>query len=205
MRVNFLIILILFSCSNRQSDNIANSRQAISDTPSYPVPSSLNTTEKIDSLIFDSVKINGKIPLKLKVVDLLDKLGQPDSIIVEHGWDCGNYLNDSDSVDVYYYGLSRFIISKGEALLHRFYPDKKLTFETNDFKIAGETSESEIQLIFPNSYANMLYRIQNDKHFGKRRLKVGMIKNPISPDDNGFIFYFENGRLIRIDLWWFIC
>lgn len=213
MKINFLFILILIGCSIKHSEYDVNSKQTNLDSLSTGLKQTSFDTIfslpeqaiEIDSLLFDSVKINDNLPLKLKETDLLNKLGQPDSIVVEHGWDCGNYLDDLDSVKVYYYGLSRYIISKGKALLHVFSPDKKLSFGTNNFKITGETSELEIKVLFPKSYTNMAYWIERKKHSGKRELKVGMITNPMSTESNGFIFYFENGRLIRIELWWFIC
>ncbi|MHC1705013.1 MAG: hypothetical protein AB9846_13975 [Tenuifilaceae bacterium] len=199
MRPIFMLFLLIVSCSTRQPDTINSSPKEVIKTNEI----TRNDKEQIDSLLFNDVKINDVIPLKLKESVLLEKLGQPDSVINVRN-DCGNYLDGGDSSQVYYYGLSRFIVSKGEALLNIFYPDKKLSFGTSNFKINGEASESEFKKLFPKSYANMIYRIEN-KRIGERRLKVGMIKNPISPYDNGFIFYFENEKLIRIELWWFIC
>ena len=199
MRSIFLLFLLIVSCTTRQPDKINSSSKE--ETKKNAI--TRNDKEQIDSLLFDDVKINDTIPLKLKESDLLEKLGQPDSVI-NVSCDCGNYLDGGDSAKMYYYGLSSFIVSKGEALLNKFYPDKKLSFGTSSFKINGEASESEFKLLFPKSYTHMLYRIEN-KSIGERRLKVGMIKNPISPYDNGFIFYFENDKLIRIELWWFIC
>lgn len=201
MKFKLIFSFFLIGCSNIHPDNISNLEQGAFDSISL----ANSKTEQIDSIIFNTVRINDSIPLLLPEAELLNKLGKPDSIIVEYGWDCGNYLDDSDSVGVYYYGLSRFIVSKGKALLHKFVPDNRMTLCTNSFKITGETNESELKLLFTKSYTHMLERIKNDKNFGERRLKVGMSNNPVSPDDNGFIFYFENGKIIRIELWWFIC
>jgi len=205
MKTLFLFLIILLSCTTKHPKEITKTTDDSIKRDFNTIIKEINKNELIDSLVFDSVKINNSIPLKLKEIELLNKLGLPDSVIKENGWSCGNYLNESDSLTVYYYGLTRFIVSKGEALLHKFIPDDKLTFGTSDFMISGKTNESKLKLRFPKSYNNMLYRIENEKNFEKRRMKVGMIKNPIGPDDNGFIFYFENNVLIRVELWWFIC
>ncbi|MFM9984323.1 MAG: hypothetical protein ACKVOK_03775 [Flavobacteriales bacterium] len=180
----------------------------IADTNVSEIPSHEGEVKAFewDSLNFDSVKINGNIPLKLSVKSLIEILGQPDSTITEHGWDCGNYLDDLYSVTVYYYGKSRFISSGGEALLHEIYfSDNRLSFGTRDFKISSEISEAELKLLFPKSYTTMLEQIRTDKQYGERSLSVDMVNQPLNQEGSAFIFYFENGKLSRIELWWFIC
>jgi hypothetical protein len=51
----------------------------------------------------------------------------------------------------------------------------------------------------------MIHMLKTDKNNGERSLKVGMIQKPAFGDANGFIFYFEKNKLIKIELWWFIC
>ncbi len=199
MRISLLILVLLVGCISKQTNENQLGQYDSSTT-------NISSVEQIDSLSFESVRINDKVPLKLKEKELLKELGQPDSIITERGWDCGNYLDENDSVVVYYYGHSRYIVSNGEVLLHKYYPsDNKLIFRTKKFQLSGEINELKIKELFSKSYECMERRIKNEKSYGKRRLKVGMSRNPISIDDNGFIFYFENNKLTYVELWWFIC
>jgi hypothetical protein len=209
VRIFFLGLVFIISCTGKKNDPNKNQRSmdSMSQDSILKVVQNrdLDDPQETDSILFDSVKINDKIPLKLTIKSLLKHLGQPDSIKTEE-WECGNYLNDQNSVDVYYYGKSRFITSKGEALLHILYPsDSKLFFGTNDFKISNEITEFELMSLFPKSYDRMIYRIKNDEHYGPRRLVVEMIDQPLYQDGSGFIFYIENEKLTRIELWWFIC
>jgi hypothetical protein len=211
-----LIWILLLSCQGNHkeskgiNDSVKNSfdskiTKKDTNDSNLSIPKE-NQTEDIDSLIFDSVRINKMLPLKSKESDLIKNLGQPDSIVVEHGWDCGNYLNCSDSVTLFYYGQSRFLISDGEALLHiLFLSDSKLSFGTSNFQLTGKISESQVKYLFPKSYNYMMKLIENNTFYGEKRIKVKMSENSISYDDNGFIFYFEKGWLVSIELWWFIC
>jgi hypothetical protein len=201
------LCFFLICCSDTKIDQKKVNRM-IADTTVNKVPGNEGEVKALewDSLNFDSVKINGNIPLKLGVKSLFELLGQPDSTITEHDWDCGNYLDDLNSVTVYYYGKTRFISSGGEALLHEIYfSDARLSFGTKDFKISSEVSESELKLLFPKSYSTMLEQIRTDKHYGERRLRVEMANQPLIQEGSSFIFYCENGKLSGIELWWFIC
>ena len=202
-----LLCFFLFCCSDTKI-NYKKEKPMISDTAVAGIPGNDVDVKAFewDSLNFDSVKINGNIPLKLSVKSLFELLGQPDSTIIEEDWDCGNYLDDLYSVTVYYYGKSRFISSGGEALLHEMYfSDNRLSFGTGDFKISSEITESELKLLFPNSYITMLEQIRADKQYGERRLTVDMVNQPLNQEGSSFIFCFANGNLTHIELWWFIC
>jgi len=164
----------------------------------------INEINVDDSLVFNSVKLNKEIPLMPTESELTSKLGAPDSLVIEYGWDCGNYIDSKDSVTVYYYGKTRFIASGGKAVLHEFYPSENLiSFDTPEFSLTGDIKEEVIAELFPHSYNGMIHRLKTDKYFNERRLRVEMI--PACEDSCGFIFHFEEGNLSYIELWWFIC
>jgi hypothetical protein len=101
MKRMIFILLIATSCSGiKKSDTESSSPDTINKVLASKLPPDSSFQEPIDSLFFNSVKINNKIPLNLSEKELIKKLGHPDSIIIEHGWDCGNYINDLDSVSV---------------------------------------------------------------------------------------------------------
>jgi hypothetical protein len=66
----------------------------------------------------------------LKDVELISFLGQPDSVVTENGWECGNYINGDTSVRILYYGKTKFMSSGGISLLYLLnLEDKRFTFD----------------------------------------------------------------------------
>ena len=72
----------------------------------------------LETLHFDSVRLNASIPLMLKDAELVGFLGQPDSVGAENDWECGNYINGDTSVRILYYGKTKFMSSRGISLLY---------------------------------------------------------------------------------------
>lgn len=189
------------SPSNIAASTIESEKDSLRKEP--PVPLEIQSNIVPDSIDFDSIKINQNIPLLLTEKELIKWLGSPDSLVKEHGWDCGNYLDTNYFVKVYYYGKSRFIASNGKALLHQLYlSDNLFSFSSSDFSIKGTIAESELKKIFPASYQLMIQSRQ--KNDVPKRMHLRMIKNPFYEDGN-FIIYLKDGKLDKIELWWLIC
>ena len=106
----------------------------------------------LEALHFDSVRLNSNIPLMLKDAELLDFLGQPDSVVTENDWECGNYINGDESVTILYYGKTRFMSSRGISLLYVLnLEDDRFTFDFDDKKLRKGTSKADLQEFFPNA------------------------------------------------------
>ena len=157
----------------------------------------------LERLHFDSVRLNNKIPLKLKDAQLVEFLGQPDSIAVET-WECGNYIDSEESVRVLYYGRTRFISSNGTSLLHRLnFEDARFSFGFGNTQIKSGISKNDLQRIFPNAINSLTYKIQSYNKEG--RTKVKMLPAYEGEGTAGWIFSFNGDLLKEIELWWMIC
>jgi len=157
----------------------------------------------LEVLHFDSVRLNKNVPLKLSDKDLFAMLGKPDSIVVEE-WPCGNYINDYDTVDVYYYGKTRFISSCGTSLLHILdFEDHRFSFCFQNKQIDYNSTKNDIAKFFPNAVKALdegweLYNTEGD-------MKVLMRETPEYTEGSGWILTFRDGKILQIELWWGIC
>jgi len=159
----------------------------------------------LETLHFDSVRLNSKIPLMLKDEELFSLVGLPDSIVVENEWNCGNYINSEETVKILYYGKSKFMSSQGTSLLYVLnLEEKRFTLNFSNVYITKGTTKSDLHEIFPNSLNSL-----NNKHQSYNKngiMKVKMLQTPEGePGGSGWLFRF-NGEVIKeIELWWMIC
>lgn len=106
----------------------------------------------LETLHFDSVRLNSKIPLMLKDAELIGFLGPPDSVVIDNDWECGNYLNGDVSVRIIYYGKSKFISSRGTSLLYVLnLEDNRFTFDFGSRQLKKGISKADLKKIFPNA------------------------------------------------------
>lgn len=153
---------------------------------------------------FDSVRLNQTIPIRLTADSLVQLLGNPDSIITETEWECGNYIDDEMSVEIYYYGHTRFLVSNGVALLHVLnLEDGRFTFDFESTQIKKGMDLAALKTIFPNAVSALKEGWEGYNRDG--RMKVLMRENPDYGESSGWIFSFKGTRIEAITLWWFIC
>lgn len=158
----------------------------------------------LETLHFDSVRLNSNIPLMLKDAELISFLGQPDSVVTENDWECGNYLNGDVSVRILYYGKSKFMSSRGTSLLYVLnLEDNRFTFNFGGKQLKKGTSKTDLKEFFPNALNSLNKGIQSYNKEG--RMKVKMVQTPDFGDSSGWMLTFSNQRIKEIELWWFIC
>jgi hypothetical protein len=155
----------------------------------------------LETLHMDSVKLNDRIPLKLKDEELISFLGQPDSIVTENDWECGNFIDSESTVRMIYYGKTKFMSSNGTSLLYVLnLEEKRFSFDLKDCKLSFESNKSDLMKLFPGAMKARINKVQSYNEEG--RMKV-LLKPAF--DTAGWMFTF-NGELIKeIRLWWFIC
>ncbi len=157
----------------------------------------------LETLHFDSVRLNLSIPLMLKDHELFSLLGPPDSTVTENDWSCGNYINSEETVKIHYYGKTKFMSSRGTSLLYVLnLEEKRFTFDFDKKRITNGTSKSDLQKIFPNALNSL-----NKKHHSYNKngiMKVKMLQNP-ARDESGWLFRFNGDVIKEIELWWMIC
>ena len=158
----------------------------------------------LETLHFDSVRLNRNIPLMLKDAELISFLGQPDSIVTENDWECGNYLNGDESVKILYYGKTRFMSSRGTSILYVLnLEDDRFTFDFGSKQLKKGTSIEKLNEIFPNAVTCLNKGTQPYNREG--RMKVKMVQTPGFADSSGWLFTFSNQMIKEVELWWFIC
>lgn len=158
----------------------------------------------LEKLHFDSVRLNTKIPLMLPDEELIASLGEPDSILVENNWYCGNYIDSEETVRVLYYGRTRFISSNGTSLLHQVnFEDNKFSFDFQGTRLKSGISKTDLQEIFPNALNSLNKEIL--PYNKKGRMKVKMLPAYEGEGSCGWIFTFNGELLKEIELWWMIC
>lgn len=158
----------------------------------------------LETLHFDSVRLNSNIPLMLKDAELISFLGQPDSVVTENDWECGNYLNGDVSVRILYYGKSKFMSSQGTSLLYVLnLEDNRFTFDFGGKQLKKGTSRADLKEIFPNALNCLNKGTQSYNREG--RMKVKMVQTPDFGDSSGWMFTFSDQMIKEIELWWFIC
>ncbi|MEQ9287169.1 MAG: hypothetical protein RIG77_09690 [Cyclobacteriaceae bacterium] len=157
----------------------------------------------LEKLHFDSVRLNNKIPLMLTDAELIEFLGQPDSVVVE-SWECGNYIDSEETVRVLYFGRTRFISSNGTSLLHRLnFEENGFSFDFEGTQLKSGISKTDLQRIFPNALNSLNNKIQ--RYNEKGRMKVKMLPAYEGEGSCGWIFTFNEELLKEIELWWMIC
>jgi hypothetical protein len=158
----------------------------------------------LETLHFDSVRLNSKIPLMLKDVDLIGFLGQPDSVVAENDWECGNYINGDTSVRILYYGKTKFMSSRGVSLLYVLnLEDNRFTFDFGGKQVKKGTSKADLKGLFPHALNALNKGLQSYNREGQ--MKVRMVQTPDFGDSSGWMFTFSNQMIKEIELWWFIC
>ena len=158
----------------------------------------------LETLHFDSVRLNSNIPLILKDAELIRFLGQPDSVVTENDWECGNYINGDASVRILYYGKTKFMSSRGISLLYVLnLEDNRFTFDFGGKQLKKGTSKADLKDLFPNALNALNKGLQSYNKEG--RMKVKMVQTPDFGDSSGWMFTFSDQMIKEIELWWFIC
>lgn len=139
----------------------------------------------------------------LKDAQLVEFLGEPDSIAVEN-WECGNYIDSEKTVRVLYYGQTRFISSNGTSLLHQVnFEEDRFSFDFEGIQLKSGISKTDLQRIFPNALNSLNNKTQG---YNKNdRMKVKMLPAYEGEGSSGWIFTFNGDVLKGIELWWMIC
>lgn len=165
----------------------------------HPIPTYCKNDVCTEYMPLKDVRLNGNIPLKMTVDEMISKLGQPDSSFLDQGWDCGNYIDRAYEVMVYYYGKTQFISSNGTVLLHILnLEDGRFSFTYKDLKLKKGLDKADLERVFPITYRNYI------EHKYKN-VRVEMESPANHPEGSGWIFSFKGEKVIEIRLWWFIC
>jgi hypothetical protein len=164
----------------------------------YPITvSSQSSPEYLD---WKTLKINNKLPLLCKKVDLITLLGKPDKIVALKDTDaCISYFDKDPKL--LFWGDTEFETSDSIAVI------SSIDFESNKIRLVSpiitldnSVTFEKIKRLFPKA-AN---EAETDMIEKKGKL-IEVISVKISPSkkdsDYNWLLFFRAGKLIRIDYW----
>ena len=148
-----------------------------------------------DILEFDSIKINGEIPLVTRKDKVIKLLGKPSKIVKVNQNTCiSYYFTETLFAENYiYYGKTKFesygdtlVLTKMdfESTLNLFLKHPKILFN-------HDTTLKEFLKKFPSAIS------PSEKERGEILYQISPSKN----SSDFWYLYFKNGKLVRIEYW----
>ena len=189
-----LILLALSSCSGKRAS------PALAGNPDHPGPNSISETlpGTAEYIPFESLRLNGKLPMISSPKAVFDLMGQPDSIVpVDLDDACGYYLNLDSNVKLAYVKGGRFEVRGDSAVLTSvlFKDLPGLFLKTPQIILSGKTTLEDIARLFPKAYSTR--GEMNVSVLGKG---IGIrIDTTATPMENACILFFQNGKLMSAD------
>jgi len=208
MKTTITIFLILLTCACglikpvSKRDNNADVNTTL-DTLNKYYPDS-NYVYKIDSsktnaefIEWDSVRINGILPLITNTKDLYQLLGQPDSIVTPVYEDVSIAYFYNDKFKFAYFKDSEFEISGDSAVISYLNFEKQpgMVLNAGSLTLTHNTTLAELKKIFPQAVKSK-YKFIVDKIGKCTGISVATSKYY---NDDLWLLFFRKGRLIRID------
>ncbi|MVN21199.1 hypothetical protein [Mucilaginibacter arboris] len=196
--LRYLLVLGGFiSCRN------ASTNVAMVDSKAANATKSIDTTVKQnlsagnrEYIDFNSVRINGKLPLITKTTLLYKLLGKPDSIVVPNMDNICTSFYDKPFKQAYIkksnieiYGDTAVVTSIN------FESRFSLDLKTKTIRLNHNTTLLELQRLFPNAVKSQT-ELDVDK-LGKAVSVSLALSERFS--DGSWLLFFKNGKLVRID------
>ena len=151
---------------------------------------------KEDTIQLDQIQIKG-VNLYTTKQMLVDKLGEPDSI-VNPNYECGGFSGEwQEKVFLqYFYGCFNFIGTNDQYQIEHihFEKDHSLLISYKGIVLNHKTRIEEIKTLFPKSYKDRY--IKNDKD---NTVVVRLL--PYTVADDKVYLWFKNGYLIELEYW----
>ena len=178
--IRFLIIiavlsLLVFSLYKDKSSNII----------------ATNQKQHIDSMIYDSFKINGVLPLLSIETDFEKLFGKPLKVEKTNlNEDCVSFFNEPDRF-IEFQGSKCEGYKDSVALIKlNFHNDVNYFLNYGSMRFSSETTLEDFKKIYPS---NQPYEIADNK--------MVVAFSTCNVCDDKFHFIFENGKLIEFEYW----
>jgi hypothetical protein len=198
MKVFILFLLpFLITCTNRPDiSDIGN----IKFNVKVPNINSVDSNQKsnLDYLEWNTLKINNQLPLLCKKKELINLLGQPDSIVVPNINDiCISYFEK----DFTYLNFRKSQFeSKGDTTVISsisFDQTNRIWLQTGNTVLDNSMTIDKLNSLFPNAVKQKEDVVLDT--IGKVIcVRLGITKES---SENAWLLFFQNGKLIRIDYW----
>lgn len=197
MKTKLLLIIpliILLSCDSPNAE--VEKQLGISNTIGQSAP----TGENEEYLDWSSIRVNSKLPLTASVQSIEGLLGKVDSVVsIDWSSTCSSGYRSDESKNAYFGGVEFEQFGDSLDFMHiNFSQDQSVFLQSGALKLDHATTLIEVKKHFPNAVkgiGNGYYNI-----YGK---ETDAINLPPSKElsDRQWILMFQDGKLIRIDLW----
>lgn len=186
-----LILLAGLGCKQSAKQNVLKKADSLVTTPA-------DKANK-EYLPWDSVKLNGTVPVISILKNTEEKLGKADSIITPKYDDISSSFFNNEKYKFYYFKGAEFEGS-GDSLVLRtidFKKDPNSYITSNHLRFNYLTTLDDFEKLFPNSADHELSGTDMDK---RRVVSLAMSKKE-TEDKWLFIFNEDGNKLLRIDYW----
>jgi hypothetical protein len=171
-------------------------------------PTSANDTTEVEREVayapgeyidWNTTTINGKQPLVGKTTELYRVLGQPDSLVSPHLDDVCVSFYDNKRLKYAYFKHSQLEVYGDTAVIGTldFRNNPQLALHAPTILLSHATTLQALAKVFPQAVKDQ--HIINVQDLGElTAVEVATSKNP---SDDGWILFFDKGKLVRIDYW----
>lgn len=189
----FIGLILLFGLGCNQS---AKQSVTIKKTDTITTKKATGTTTYVT---WDSVKLNGTIPMLYNSKEAEEKLGKADSIITpDYENVSSSFFNNKSFKYCYFRGITFEKSGDTLAFMSIDFTKASTAYLGNDhIRLNGATSLIDFKNIFPNVADNSLI-VQG---LGKTKAVTLAVSKKETEDKWLFIFNEDGNKLLRIDYW----
>jgi hypothetical protein len=151
--------------------------------------------KNLETIDWESLRINGKLPLLTKVSSVHRLLGKADSVTQHHPEACPSFFNTDDSRLSYYDGYHFEQSGDSIVFIHVDFRENKNAFlQNNDMKLNSATTLEELKRRFPNAVKGIkevdFYDMENVDYIRLRHA------NPVV--DGSWLLLIQDRKLIMV-------
>ncbi|NEM96064.1 hypothetical protein [Pontibacter burrus] len=205
--LQLLSLAALLSChspnaqvENQDGHSPDAGKDVMREATSSPVDQAPRIAENEEYLDWNSVRINGKLPLTTSVKNIEGILGKADSVVsIDWNNTCSSGYRSAASKNAYFKGVE--FEQFGDSLNFiqvNFSKEHNVFLQRGNLKLNHATTLEEVEKHFPNAVKDISksYYIIDGK-------ETDAVNLPPSKEltDRQWILMFQDGKLIRIDNW----
>jgi hypothetical protein len=195
--ITLLCIALLYACNSKShqenTDTLKSTPHTINVTSTPDTTALYTTDEYID---WDSIRINGKLPVVSSPKLLYATLGKPDSLVIP------DTVNNCISYDkpfkyAYFNGSSFEVYSDVVEMSTLNFRQPGITLTAGKLTLSNNTTLAYIQKFFPKAV-----KAQSSVILDTFEKVISIsVDTGKTPSDGAWILMFKNGKLVQMDYW----
>lgn len=188
-----ILLAVVYSCNkHNQTKYLGTALDRLT------VPAMVDTTKyNSEYLLYNTIKINGVLPLKSKFADFAKVVGKPDSVInFNPQTECQFYKEPYQYI---YFQGNMFFLVNDTAIFQNidFRKRSDLELQTPPITLNGKTTLSDIKGLFPKAVSK-IRTVDSQDHSQLRQVDIGASKEF---SDEWWILFFDGDKLIRVEMY----